>query len=180
MFREAKAADIDVLHELLVAEAGLGRFDPRLSEEPYRSGLRKNLNNIRKKGRRLDEDVDAQLLVWENHGQLAGCAINSAIVNHVGNEIWMLAVLPECRGAGNGKAMNDALLAYLHPKVDIFARCAPQAQVASEMFLRRGFLPLDVTEHGTRVMKLPKMGAVLAQQSGSQQVLEPFERIPFK
>jgi N-acetylglutamate synthase-like GNAT family acetyltransferase len=180
LFREARAADIDTLHELLVSEAVFGRFNPRLAEEPYRSGLRKNLNNIRKKGRRLDEDVDAQLLVWEQDGQVTGCAINSAIVDHSGNEIWMLAVLPESRGGGAGSAMNNELLAHLHPRVDIFARCAPQAQVASEMFLRRGFLPLDTTEHGVRVLKLPKMGATLADQGGSHQVLEPFVKIPLK
>lgn len=180
MFREARAADIDSLHELLVSEAGFGRFNPQLTEEPYRSGLRKNLNTIRKKGRRLDEDVDAQLLVWEQDGEIVGCAINSAIVDHSGNEIWMLAVFPGSRGEGAGSAMNNELLAHLHPRVDIFARCASQAQVASEMFLRRGFLPLDITEHGVRVLKLPKMGSTLAEQSASRQMLEPFVKIPLK
>lgn len=180
MFRKAKAEDIDTLHELLIAEAGLGRFDPRLTEEPYRSGLRSNLNNIRRKGRRLDEDVAAQLLVWEQDGKFAGCAINSAIVNTAGNEIWMVAVLPDSRGNGAGRDMSNALLAALHPRVDVFARCAPQAQVACEMFLRRGFLPLDTTDQGVRVLKLPKMGATLATQSNRQQVLEPFVSIALK
>jgi hypothetical protein len=64
LFRKARSEDIDILHRLLVAEAAQGRFDPRLAEEPYSAGLRKNLNNIRKRGRRLDEDLEAQLLVW--------------------------------------------------------------------------------------------------------------------
>lgn len=177
MFRDARAEDIDDLHQLLVAEAGQGRFDARLVEEPYRSALRKNLNNIRKRGRRLDEDVDAQLLVWEKDGKVAGCAINSAILSHAGNEIWMIGVIPEARGEGVGRAMNDALLAQLHPHVDLFARCAVQAGVACEMFLRRGFLPLDVTDKGVRVLKLPKMGASLAAQRGDYQQLEPFVKI---
>ena len=177
MFRKAKSDDIDSLHQLLVAEAAQGRFDPRLAEEPYRAGLRKNLNNIRKRGRRLDEEVQAQLLVWEQDGRLAGCAINSAILPGAGNEIWMIAVLPEARGDGVGRAINDALLAELHPRVDLFARCAPQAQAACEMFLRRGFLPLDTTDQGTRVLKLPKMGSVLATQSAGHQNLEAFVEI---
>lgn len=180
MFRKANAEDIDILHQLLIGEAGQGRFDPRLAEEPYRSGLRKNLNNIRKKGQRLDEDVKAQLLVWEKDGQISGCAINSAIVDGLGNEIWMLAVFPESRGEGAGREINNALLAGLHPHVDIFARCAPQAQVACEMFLRRGFLPLDTTDQGVRVLKLPKMGSTLVQQSAGRQILEPFVEIPLK
>lgn len=174
MFRDARSDDIDLLHALLVDEARQGRFDSRLTEEPYRSGLRKNLNHIRKRRRRLDDDVEAQLLVWERDGEVAGCAINSAILPGAGNEIWMIAVLPEHRGTGVGRAMNDAMLAQLHPRVDLYARCAPQAGVACEMFLRRGFLPLDVTDKGVRVLKLPKMGASLVSQAGSYQQLEPF------
>lgn len=177
MFRSAKSADIDILHQLLVSEAAQGRFDPRLAEEPYRSGLRKNLNNIRKKGRRLDEDLPAQLLVWEHEGKLAGCLINSAIIPDAGNEIWMIAVLPEYRGQGIGSKINNEMLAQLHPRVDIFARCAPQAQVSCEMFLRRGFLPLDTTDKGVRVLKLPKMGSALAAQARQHQQLEPFVKI---
>ncbi|VAW71485.1 hypothetical protein MNBD_GAMMA13-1753 [hydrothermal vent metagenome] len=177
MFRKARSEDIDSLHQLLLAEAAQARFDQRLTEEPYRSGLRKNLNTIRKKGRRLDEDLQAQLLVWEQDGDLAGCIINSAILPGMGNEIWMIAVTPESRGAGVGRAMNNELLKQLHPYVDIFARCASQAQVACEMFLRRGFLPLDTTDQGVRVLKMPKMGAALATQSAGRQALEPFREI---
>ena len=178
MFRKARSEDIDVLHQLLISEAAQGRFDPRLAEEPYRSALRRNLNNIRKRGRRLDEDLPAQLLVWEQDGKLAGCAINSAILPGAGNEIWVIAVLPGARGEGVGRAINDALLAALHPRVDLFARCAPQAQVACEMFLRRGFLPLDTTDQGMRVLKLPKMGSALATQSAGHQNLDKFLEIP--
>lgn len=177
MFRKARSEDIDVLHQLLVDEAAQARFDQRLTEEPYRSGLRKNLNNIRKKARRLDEDLPAQLLVWDQHGNIAGCAINSAILPGLGNEIWMIAVSAENRGDGVGRAMNNELLKQLHPYVDIFARCAPQAQVACEMFLRRGFLPLDTTDQGVRVLKMPKMGSALATQSRGEQALEPFREI---
>ncbi len=177
MFRKASSEDIDTLHQLLLAEAAQARFDQRLTEEPYRSGLRKNLNNIRKKGRRLDEDLSAQLLVWEQDGDVAGCAINSSILPGLGNEIWMIAVVPENRGAGVGRAMNNELLKQLHPYVDIFARCAPQAQVACEMFLRRGFLPLDTTNQGVRVLKMPKMGAALVNQSTGRQALDPFREI---
>ena len=180
MFRSAKSRDIDIVHELLVSEAAQGRFDPRLAEEPYRSGLRRNLKNIRKKERRLDEDVKAQLLIWEQEGEVAGCLINSAILPEAGNEIWMIAVLPEFRGQGIGSRINNEILKYLHPRVDIFARCAPQAQVSCEMFLRRGFLPLDTTDKGVRVLKLPKMGAGLAGQGKPHQQLEPFVRIPVK
>lgn len=177
MFRECRAEEIDELHQLLLAEAGQGRFDQRLTEEPYATGLRKNLNTIRKKGRRLDEDLAAQLLVWEHGGEFAGCAINSAIMPGAGNEIWMLAVRPEARGEGVGSTMNSEILKQLHPYVDLYARCAAQAQVACEMFLRRGFLPMDTTDQGVRVLKLPKMGASLAAQSAVQQVLEPFRKI---
>ncbi len=177
MFRKARSEDIDVVHQLLVAEAAQARFDQRLNEEPYRSGLRKNLNNIRKKGRRLDEDLPAQLLVWDQDGDVAGCVINSAILPGAGNEIWMIVVSPEHRGNGVGRAMNNELLKQLHPYVDIFARCAPQAQVACEMFLRRGFLPLDTTDQGVRVLKMPKMGATLATQHAGHQALEAFREI---
>ncbi len=177
MFRKPRSEDIDVVHQLLVAEAAQARFDQRLAEEPYRSALRKNLNTIRKKGRRLDEDLQAQLLIWDRDGEVAGCAINSAIMPGMGNEIWMIAVSPEQRGNGVGRAMNDELLKQLHPYVDIFARCAPQAQVACEMFLRRGFLPLDTTDQGVRVLKMPKMGSVLATQSAGMQALEPFRMV---
>lgn len=180
MFRKARSEDIDVLHQLLVAEAAQARFDQRLTEEPYRSGLRKNLNNIRKKGHRLDEDLPAQLLVWDQDGDVAGCAINSAILPGLGNEIWMIAVSPEKRGDGVGRAMNNELLKQLHPYVDLFARCAPQAQVACEMFLRRGFLPLDTTDQGVRVLKMPKMGSTLATQNAGKQALEPFREIPVR
>lgn len=178
MFRKARSEDIDIVHQLLVSEAAQARFDQRLAEEPYRSGLRKNLNTIRKKGRRLDEDLQAQLLIWDQGGDVAGCAINSAIMPGMGNEIWMIAVSPEHRGNGVGRAMNDELLKQLHPYVDIFARCAPRAQVACEMFLRRGFLPLDTTDQGVRVLKMPKMGAALATQSAGMQTLEPFRMVP--
>ena len=179
MFRSAKSQDIDVVHQLIVNEAAQGRFDPRLADEAYQSGLRKNLNNIRKRGRRLDEDASAQLLVWETgDGQVAGCLINSAIMSGLGNEIWMIAVLPEFRGRGEGAHMLDKALAYLHPRVDVFSRCAAEAQVLYQMNLRRGFLPLDVTDKGVRVMKLPKMGASLAGQDAVHQELEPFIEIP--
>lgn len=177
MFRKARSEDIDGLHQLLVAEAAQARFDPRLTEEPFRSGLRNNLNSIRKKGRRRDEDLQAQLLVWDQDGDVAGCAINSAILPGAGNEIWMIAVFPESRGAGVGRAMNDELLKQLHPYVDIFASCAPQAQVACEMFLRRGFLPLDTTDLGARVLKMPKMGSTLATQDAGSQILQPFREV---
>jgi len=180
LFRQARANEIDTLHRLLLDEAAQGRVDPRLLEEPYRAGLRRNLNNIRKHGRRLDHDVEAQLLVWEQDGRLAGCVINSAILPGAGNEIWMIVVRPELRGQGIGRAIHAALLAELHPRVDVFARCAPQAQVAFELFLRRGFLLLDTTDQGMRILKLPKMGSVLAAQSAAHQELEKFVRITGK
>ena len=151
MFRTARSEDIDRLHQLLIAEAQEGRFERRLAEEPYRSAMRRNLNNIRKRGRRLDEDLEAQLLVWEHDGVLAGCVINSAILPGAGNEIWAIAVLAQARGEGVGSAISAHLVDALHPRVDLYARCAPKAQVACEMFLRRGFLPLDVTEHGVQI-----------------------------
>ena len=178
MFRKAKFQEIDILHKALVAEAAQGRFDPRLAEEPYRSGLRKNLNNIRKKGRRLDEDVRAQLLVWDKGGELAGCLINSSILPEAGNEIWMAVVLPAFRGQGIGRAMENEALAYLHPRVDVFSRCAPEAQLFLQMNLRRGFLPLDTTENGVRVLKLPKLGSSIVGKSQLHQELAPFVEIP--
>ena len=115
MFRLAASKDIDVIHELLVAEARLGRFDQRLAQEPYSSMLRKNLNHIRRKGRRLDQDLAAQLLVWEKDGAVAGFVVNSAILPGAGNEILMLAVVPEFRGRGEAQKMKAELLAQLHP-----------------------------------------------------------------
>ncbi len=180
MFRLANSKDIDIVHELLVAEAKLGRFDQRLAQEPYCSSLRKNLNHIRRKGRRLDQELPAQLLVWEKDGAVAGFVVNSAILPAAGNEILMLAVLPEFRGQGEGSKMESELLGYLHPRVDVFARCPPGAKLYMDMLLRRGFLPLDTTEKGVRVLKLPKMGSALAGQQDSHQELEPFVRIAVK
>jgi len=181
VFRKAESRDIDAIHQLLLAEAAQGRFDRRLVNEPYRSGLRKNLNHVRKRGRRLDEDVQAQLLVWENDaGETTGCIINSAIRADAGNELWMVAVFPEFRGHAQGREMNSAALSYLHPRVDVFSRCAPEAQVYFQMNLRKGFLPLDTTDQGVRVMKLPKLGAALNEQGNLRQQLEPFIEIPVK
>jgi N-acetylglutamate synthase-like GNAT family acetyltransferase len=180
VFRSARSHDIDTIHELLVAEAAQGRFDPRLAQEPYRSGLRKNLNTIRKRERRLDEAVSAQLLIWEQEGDVAGCLINSAILPQAGNEIWMVAVLPEFRGHGIGGKLVNEVLARLHPRVDLFVRCSPQAQLSCEMFLRRGFLPLDTTDKGMRVLKLPKMGTGLVGQAELHQQLASFVKIQIK
>ncbi len=181
MFRKAESRDIDAIHQLLLAEAAQGRFDRRLVDEPYCSGLRKNLNHIRKRGRRLDEDVQAQLLVWENDaGEMVGCIINSAITADAGNELWMVVVFPEYRGHAQGREMNSTLLYFLHPRVDVFSRCAPEAQVYFQMNLRRGFLPLDTTDQGVRVMKLPKLGAALSAQGNLHQKLEPFIDIPVR
>ena len=180
MFRLANSKDIDIVHELLVAEAKLGRFEQRLAQEPYSSSLRKNLNHIRRKGRRLDRDLPAQLLVWEKDGAVAGFVVNSAILPTAGNELLMLAVLPEFRGQGEGSKMESELLAYLHPRVDVFARCPPGAKLYADMLLRRGFLPLDTTEKGVRIFKLPKMGSALTDQKDSQQELEPFVQIAVK
>ncbi len=181
MFRAATSKDIDAIHQVLVDEASQCHFDRRLAEEPYRSGLRKNLNNIRKRGRRLDEDLAAQLLVWETgEGEAAGCLINSAIVSDLGNEIWMIAVWPRFRGQGIATAMQTEVLKHLHPRVDVFSRCAPEARVFYEMNLRRGFLPLEVTEQGVSILKLPKMGAALAGQDARHQQLEPFVEIPLR
>ena len=181
MFRKAESLDIDAIHQLLLAEAAQGRFDRRLVDEPYRTGLRKNLNHIRKRGRRLDEDVRAQLLVWENDaGEATGCIINSAMRTEFGNELWMVAVFPEFRGQEQGRKMNSEALSYLHPRVDVFSRCAAEAQVYFQMNLRRGFLPLDTTDQGVRVMKLPKLGAALGAQGNLHQQLEPFVEIPVR
>jgi len=179
VFRLAKSGDIDAIHQLVIAEAAQGRFDRRLVEEPYRTSLRKNLNNIRKRGRRLDEAVSAQLLVWEtDDGEMAGCLINSAIVSGLGNEIWMIAIMPEIRGRGEGSLLMTEMLDYLHPRVDVFSRCAAEAQILYQMNLRRGFLPLDVTGQGVRVMKLTKMGTPLAAQKKLDHDLEPFLELP--
>jgi len=181
VFRRAESSDIDAIHRLLVAEAAQGRFDRRLIDEPYRSGLRKNLNHIRKRGRRLDEDVSAQLLVWENDaGEAMGCIVNSAITANGGNELWMVAVFPEFRGQGQGREMNREALSYLHPRVDVFSRCAAEAQVYFQMNLRSGFLPLDTTDQGIRVMKLPKLGSAPGEQGNLHQQLEPFAEIPVR
>lgn len=178
MFRQVKSQDIDVIHQLIISEAAQGRFDSRLAEAANQAGLRKNLNSIRKHGHRLDEYLDAQLLVWESDaGEMAGCLINSAIMPGLGNEIWMVAVLPAFRGKGEGSRMLDKALAALHPRADVFSRCAPEAQVLFQMNLRRGFLPLDVTEKGVRVMKFPRMGSSLAGQDAVQQALGPFVEI---
>lgn len=180
MFRSAGSKDIDVIHELLVAEARLGRFDQRLAQEPYSSAVRKNLNHIRRKGRRLDEDLAAQLLVWEKDGAVAGFVVNSAILPGAGNEILMLAVVPEFRGRGEARRMQTELLAQLHPRVDVFARCPAGARLYMEMLLRRGFLPLDRTDKGVRILKLPKMGSMLVEQKDPYQQLAPFVQIAVK
>jgi N-acetylglutamate synthase-like GNAT family acetyltransferase len=180
LFRKAEPKDIDIIHQLLVREAAQGRLDPHLAEEPYRAGFRRNLNNIRKRGRRLDQDVRAQLLVWEKDRQIAGCLVNSAILPEAGNELLMMAVVDEFRGQGVGREMIKRILAMLHPHVDIFARCAVGAEVFFQILLRRGFLPLDITDSGVRVLKLPRLGSQLAEQGGNQQQLEPFVEIPVK
>ena len=180
MFRSAGSKDIDIVHELLVAEARLGRFDQRLAQEPYSAALRKNLNHIRRKGRRSDEDLAAQLLVWEGDGAVAGFVVNSAIVRGAGNEILMLSVVPEFRGRGEGRKLQSELLGQLHPRVDVFARCPPGAKLYMEMLLRRGFLPLDKTDKGVRILKLPKMGSTLVEQKDPYQQLEPFVQIALK
>ncbi len=177
MFRIARSEDIDMLHQLIVAEAGQGRFDKNLVEEPYRSALRRNIRNIRRKGQRLDEHLQAQLLVWESDGMVSGCAINSEILPGVGNEIWMLAVFPDNRGKGVGSAMNTELLRQLHPYVDIFARCAPKAEVACKMFLRSGFISFETTEQGVRILKLPKAGVAPTASKHVRQMLEPYRKI---
>jgi GNAT superfamily N-acetyltransferase len=178
VFRKATAEDIDPIHQLLVAEAEQGRFDRRLVEEPYRSGLRKNLNNIRRKGRRLDQDLPAQLLVWEVDGEPAACMINSAIMGDAGNEIWMSAVLPDRRGQGLGRKIIQDVLACLHPRTDVFSRCSREAEVAYRLKLQLGFLPLDVTPDGVRVLKLPKLGSPAGPQ-GRHHDLAPFVVVPY-
>ena len=189
MFRKAKSSDIDAIHQLLVAEAAQGRFDRRLVEEPYRTGFYENLDHIRKHGRRLDEDLRAQLLVWENDaGEATGCFINSAIACFVngpiktdaGNEQWMSAVFTEFRGQKQGSEMRNAGLDYLHPRVDVFARCAPESEVSFQMNLRRGFLLLHTTDEGVRVMKLPKRGTAPGPQGNLHQLLDPFVAIPVR
>jgi N-acetylglutamate synthase-like GNAT family acetyltransferase len=177
LFRKAESKDIDVIHQLLVDEAAQGRFDPHLAEEPYRSGLRRNLNNIRKRGRRLDQDVRAQLLVWEQDRQLAGCLVNSAILPDAGNELWMMAVVPDARGQGVGGDMLRRVLAALHPRVDLFARCAPGAGAMMQMLLRRGFLPIDSSDSGVRALKLPRLGTPTTEQGAGHQQLDAFLEI---
>ena len=86
-------------------------------------------------------------------------------------------MLPGFRGMGEGSRMQDRALAFLHPRVDVFSRCAAEAQVLYQMNLRRGFLPLDVTEKGVRVMKLPRMGTSPAGQNTVQQDLGPYIEI---
>jgi ribosomal protein S18 acetylase RimI-like enzyme len=165
-----------VIHELLMAEARLRRFDQRLAQEPYSSALRKNLDHIRRKGRRLDQDLPAQLLVWEQDGALAGFVVNSAMAAETGNEIWMFAVLSEFRGRGEGRMMKDELLAQLHPRVDVFARCPPGAKQYMQMLLRRGFLPQESAEKGMRIFKLPRAGSIAVGQD-VQQKLVPFVEV---
>jgi len=71
LFRSAGSKEIDIVHELLVAEARLGRFDQRLAQEPYSAAVRKNLNHIRRKGRRSDEDIAARAKAAESLIELA-------------------------------------------------------------------------------------------------------------
>jgi hypothetical protein len=180
LFRKAGSGDIDALHELLIAQAVKGEIEPRFAEEAYRSGLRRNLNNIRKQGRRLDEDVRAQLLVWEKDGENAGFLINSAILPNAGNEIWLTAVLPAFSDQDLDSEMTKAALGYLHPRVDVFVRCHPAAQATYDMYQRQGFLLLETTDEGARVLKLPKLGSELIAQGGTHQQLEPFVEIPLQ
>ncbi|MGD8616312.1 MAG: GNAT family N-acetyltransferase [Gammaproteobacteria bacterium] len=177
MFRLAGSKDIDVIHRLLVSEARLRRFDQRLAQEPYSSALRKNLDHIRRKSRRLDQDLPAQLLIWEQDGAVAGFVVSSAMTpEKTGNEIWMFAVLPEFRGRGEGSRMKNELLAQLHPRVDVFARCPPGAKQYMQMLLRRGFLPQDSAERGMHIFKLPKAGSN-AGQHDPQRELAPFVQL---
>ncbi len=108
---------------------------------------------------------------------MAGCLVNSAIVGDLGNELWMTAIFPEFRGQGEGSRMQGQALSALHPRVDVFCRCAAEVQVFYQMNLRRGFLPLDTTSQGVRVMKLPKLGSELTPQGDLHQALEPFVEI---
>ena len=177
-FRLANSEDIDPVCELITAEAARGRFDARLADPSFRAGLKKNLKTIRKRGRRLDQDLAAQLLIWADaSGQAAGCLINSEIMPGLGNEIWMMAIFGSQRGQGEGSRMLGAALASLHPRVDLYMRCSRDAGQSCQMGLKRGFLPLDVTGEGTRILKMPKLGATLAGQQGSHQQLEKFVAI---
>ena len=179
---------LDTISEEFKGSIGQGKSPqwPRSSKfvkAPKNDGITatgKNLNHIRRKGRRSDADLVAQLLVWEADGAVAGFVVNSAIVRGAGNEILILSVVPAFRGRGEGRKLQSELLTQLHPRVDLFARCPPGAKLYMEMLLRRGFLPLDKTDKGVRILKLPKLGSTLVEQKDPYQQLEPFVQIAVK
>lgn len=74
-------------------------------------------------------------------GFVAICEVMPGSFQHA-VELWMVAVAPEHRGRGAGKAMVDHVLNTLveqGPKRKIIARCLPASQTMFDMLKRRGF-----------------------------------------
>lgn len=150
MMRNADPHDLDFIFDLVIAEAEEGHFTKELLGSTEKRGFRLELISVLGRLIRID-GTRAFGLVWTHAGKSIGFVLMSAGPDNKGNELWMAAISPEQRKAGQGRAMISTVLEQFKGKnLKLFARCHSESEAMFHILASSGFNHIATGETGVR------------------------------
>lgn len=152
MMRNASPKDFQFIFSLVLAEAKNGHFARELLIPAVTSGFEIELKSVLA-NRVRHNGIQAYALIWEKNSKPIGFVIMSAGPDNKGNEFWMSALSPECRGSGEGKKMVSEILHQFKGKnLALMARCAPESEAMFHILATNGFSHVATGEQGSRCL----------------------------
>jgi RimJ/RimL family protein N-acetyltransferase len=156
----ADASDLQWMYRLLINASNKGHFKVDNTKEG-REWAKHNLHSIVFNQRRLDENLQAQAMVFESEPGKVGYVVMSEVEEGYGNEIYIFIVDKAFRGNGYGKAMLEEVIARWHPDSTIYARCHPASTVMADM-LRKYHFTCEAKNEQVEVYRLDKQHPLAA------------------
>lgn len=152
VYQPASLMDIDFITSQILAGARKGHFYPTLANN--KTLLRQIVQSIIQRGVQDAGGLFAEAMVgWHGNQRVGTTIITDTEKTDNSIELAVIIIKKEFQGQGFGRELLDALLQRWIAHKTIYARCFPVSEKLVQMLLQRGFIIVDVTDSGTRLLK---------------------------
>lgn len=149
----ADHTDLKWMYSLVINASNKGHFQVKNNDEG-RNWIKRTLHSIVFNQKRVDPDLRAQAMVFENEAGKVGFVVMSEMKEGYGNEIFIFVVDRKFRGHGYGQAMLNEIIMRWHSTSNIYASCFPASIAMVSMLRKSGFMCEGTNKEGVQFYKL--------------------------